>query len=259
MTRTEEIKKRLDGTTLDPRDWFAQRARESFITNAPADIEWLLRENTRLRDELVTDEALGYAQRLAKQLLDELEPGNTTFEVLDDTLGVLTQIDNITTGFAPLSNPLDALTHTTKGAKALRDAGYMHRSELVPAVLAFEQRRFNGSPAEEEVAFQNMVAARESIQALNDAAALEPDPAPDLVEAAEDVLAYATSAASQLRPEATRFSGNFSVKIEALRNALANTPEPPTDEDYCYHEAPLNEMDCCPVCDAQFLPKETRT
>ena len=52
MTRTDEIKKRLDGTTLDVRDWFAQRARESFIANAPADIEWLLRENTRLRKAL---------------------------------------------------------------------------------------------------------------------------------------------------------------------------------------------------------------
>ena len=52
MTRTDEIKKRLDGTTLDVRDWFARRARESFIDNAPSDIEWLLRENTRLSEAL---------------------------------------------------------------------------------------------------------------------------------------------------------------------------------------------------------------
>ena len=180
MTRTEEIKARLDGTTLDPRDWFAQRARESFIANAPADIEWLLRENTRLRkalefyasgdwneyypggvnckngvdmgeeacealrdagyihrDELVTDEALGYAQRLAKQLLDELEPGNTTFEVLDDMLGVLTQIDNITTGFAPRTNPRDWRTHTTKGAKHMSEWTAPTPPDLVTAAREY--------------------------------------------------------------------------------------------------------------------------
>jgi len=52
MTRKAEIKTRLDGLTLDSVDWCAKRAERDFKDNAPSDIEYLLAENTRLREAL---------------------------------------------------------------------------------------------------------------------------------------------------------------------------------------------------------------
>tara|TARA_R100000951_G_C2573492_1_gene159566 strand:- start:107 stop:334 length:228 start_codon:yes stop_codon:yes gene_type:complete len=53
-------------------------------------------------------------------------------------------------------------------------------------------------------------------------------------------------------------------RIAALEQALEPAPAPDlvkplTDDDYCDHEVPLNEQDCCPVCDAEFPPEEPST
>lgn len=45
-----------------------------------------------------SQDALGYAQRLAKSIASKEYPEVTQFEVLGDLMGVLSQIDNMTCG-----------------------------------------------------------------------------------------------------------------------------------------------------------------
>jgi hypothetical protein len=103
-------------------------------------------DQLRARIEALTaerDAAVAYATRLAQSLVSQYYPGNTGWQPLPDLYGLLTQIDNATTGIAEFGEhrataaivawlrAVDWCSETRAYAKSFADA--IERGEHLPA------------------------------------------------------------------------------------------------------------------------------